>query len=167
MEQRSRIDKQQEGTVKPTGKARKSGSRPWEIGQYIYQEPKDDQRPSHGDPRLELERPQLDEHDNDFSDDDGNHGSGPSVFSATPNLDARDPSASDQGTLAGGAFMSRQMIRLANKIDNWADRVDNWNQQRERRDILRAVTEAQYQVRGLIGDIARRERRARSEGQRR
>ena len=112
MEQRSRIDKQQEGTVKSTGKARKSGLEPWHRP-YIYQQQTGDQRELHSDPRFEsAQRMQrLQEHNNDFisSEDDGGHGSGPSVFSATPDLDARDPSASDQGTLAGGAFISRQI----------------------------------------------------------
>jgi hypothetical protein len=144
----------------PERKAGTAAPRPWEFKQYIYQEPRDDPRSSHNDPRLEsaqhMHRLQLDEHDNDFipSDDDGDHGYGSFVFSTTPNLDACDPSASDKGTLAGGLGYSK----LTSKIQNWAGR----DQRREQR---RALTELQAQIRGMRLEIQRR--LAMSEGQRR
>jgi hypothetical protein len=102
-------EKPPERTSKSTGKA---GPRTWEREQYIYKkEPKDDT--SHGDPRLEfaLQNLSLHQHlDSDVipSDEESDHESlHPAFgFGATPELSASDPSASDQGTLAGGALLS-------------------------------------------------------------
>ena len=56
MERKFSLEKRPEGTARSTGK---SGLEPW-YRQYTYQEePINDQRPLHGDPR--------DEQDNDFS----------------------------------------------------------------------------------------------------
>jgi hypothetical protein len=104
MERKSSFDKRPEEMTRSTGKSGKSGPRRWEIEQYRYKEkPTDYQRPLHGDPRSKLERPQLDEHDNDSSDDDGDHGYNHPAFGigATPDLNVSDSFASDQGTLAG------------------------------------------------------------------
>jgi hypothetical protein len=149
MDRKSSIDKLPEGTANPTRKSGKSGPRSWEIEQYRYQEPTDNNRSLHSDPRLEMQRLQLDEHDNNFipSDDDGDHGHGSSVFIATPNLDACDPSASDQGTLAGGAFISR----LANKL---TDRLTNWQRQHRR-----TADNVRRQARSVKWEIDRIQRR--------
>ena len=95
MERNFSLEKRPEGTARSTGK---SGPRRWEIEQYRYQEePTDNQRPLHGDPR--------DKHDNDFipSDDDSEHEYGlPGVgIGPVPDFYASTSFASDQGTLAG------------------------------------------------------------------
>ncbi len=92
MERKFSLEKRPEGTARLTGK---SGLEPW-YRQYTYQEePINDQRPLHGDPR--------DEQDNDFSDDDSDHGYGhPGVsLGPVPDFYASTSFASDQGTLAG------------------------------------------------------------------
>jgi hypothetical protein len=105
MDRRHQTDRQQEGTAKPTGNARNAGPRPWELEKYIYKESStDDERSSYSDPRLELARHTHDLHqDRDFIPHDGDPEQIHTAFGlgATPDLHARDPSASDQGTLAG------------------------------------------------------------------
>ncbi len=87
-------------------KSAKAGPRPWEIEQYIYQEePRDDQRSSHDDPRLEFALQSLSLHQDDFIpfDDDSDHGYGyPACgLGAMPDLHASASSVTELGTLAG------------------------------------------------------------------
>jgi len=103
MEQRSRIEKQPEGTAKPTRKAGKAGLGPWHYSQYKYQEQTDNQRVLYGDPR---EKCHGQHPDSNFtpSDEESDYQSlhhPASGFGTTPDLYASDPSASDQGSLAG------------------------------------------------------------------
>ncbi len=95
MERNFSFEKRSEKTTRLTGK---TGLPPW-YQQYRFQEePTDNQRPLHGDPR--------DKHDNDFipSDDDSDHEYGhPGVgIGPVPDFYASTSFASDQGTLAGG-----------------------------------------------------------------
>jgi hypothetical protein len=102
MEQRSRIEKQPEGTAKPTRKAGKAGLGPWHYSQYKYQEQTDNQRVLYGDPR---EKCHGQHPDSNFtpSDEESDYQSlhPASGFGTTPDLYASDPSAGDQGSLAG------------------------------------------------------------------
>jgi hypothetical protein len=103
MERNFSLEKRSEKTTRSTGK---TGLPPW-YQQYTYQEePTDNQRPLHGDPR--------DKHDNDFipSDDDSDHGYGhPGVgIGPTTDLSARASSASELGTLAGGPCVSTHKV---------------------------------------------------------
>ena len=102
MEQRSRIEKQPEGTAKPTRKAGKLCLEPW-YRQYTYQEPTDNQRELHGNPRSEQSHGQHPDSNFTPSDEESDYQSlhPASGFGTTPDLYASDPSASDQGTLAG------------------------------------------------------------------
>ena len=106
MDQISQRDKPLERTAKLTAK---TGPKPWDIKQYTCQEPIDDQRPSHCDPRLEVAPQSHDPHqtDSDFIPSD-DYGYGHPAFGIgfTPEFDASDPSASNQGTLAGGGCLS-------------------------------------------------------------
>jgi hypothetical protein len=93
-------------TNSPQRKAGTAGPRPWEIESYIHKkDPKDDNRSSHGDPRLEFAVQGHGQHQDDFtsSNDDVDHGSGYPAFGlgTTPDLESHVSSASDQGTLAG------------------------------------------------------------------
>jgi hypothetical protein len=103
MERKAYIDKQQEGTAKPTGKAGKAGPKPWELGPYIYTKPRDDHKLPHSDPRLEFAQQSHGLHqDRGFTpSDDADHKHGPPAFGAMPDLNARASTTSDQGTLAG------------------------------------------------------------------
>ncbi len=115
MERKLRIDKSREGTAKPTGKA---GPRTWELEQYIY-EPRDDQRSSHNDPRLEFALQIHGQHqDSDFIPSDGDPQSlHPACgLGATPDLSASGPSASDQGTLAGRGWVSLRKYKPAQQL---------------------------------------------------
>jgi hypothetical protein len=102
-----RLNRQLEGTAKPTGKAGKAGLKPWDLKLYEYKELKGDQRLPHRDPRLEAELQSYDRHqeqfDSDFSSSDADHEYGLSVSSSsfTPQLYARTSTASELGTLAG------------------------------------------------------------------
>jgi hypothetical protein len=104
MDRKPRIDKSQEGTAKPTRKSGKAGPRPWEVSRYTHEKPRDDHRKSHGDPSLEFALQSHSQHpDSDLipfdSDPQSLH---PAVgLGAMPDLSARGPFASDQGTLAG------------------------------------------------------------------
>ncbi len=104
MDQIHHRDKPLEKTAKLTAKA---GPKPWDIKQYTYQEPIDDQRPLHGDPRLEVapqsHGPHQEQFDSDFSSSDADHEYGYPVSSSsfTPEYYARTSTASDLGTLAG------------------------------------------------------------------
>jgi hypothetical protein len=94
MERKFSLEKRSEKTTRSTGK---TGLPPW-YQQYRFQEePTDNKRPLHGDPR--------DKHDNDFtsSDDDSDHGYGhPGVgIGPVPDFSARASSAGELGTLAG------------------------------------------------------------------
>ena len=100
MDRRNFTDKSQEEKTRSTGKSGKSGKSrlPSWYQRYIFEEePTDNQRPLHGDPR--------DKHDNDFipSDDDSDPGYGHPGVGIGPMSDfsASASSASDQGTLAG------------------------------------------------------------------
>ncbi len=134
MDQIPQRDKPQEGRMsKPTAQA---GPRRWELEQYIYQEePRDDNRSSHRDPRLES----LSQHQNDFIpfDDDGNHGYGYTAFGlgATPGLYARG----ELGTLAGSSdkeegkkimeIMSRMTTPDSNKeVEAEQRKFKEWSQ---------------------------------------
>ena len=99
MDQIHHRDKPLERTAKLTAKA---GPKPWDIKQYTYQEPIDDQRPLHGDPRLEVAPQSHGQHqtDSDFIPSD-DYGYGNPVFDTMPDLNARTSSASELGTLAG------------------------------------------------------------------
>jgi hypothetical protein len=104
MERIHHIDKLQEGTAKTTGKAGKAGPRPWEIGNYIYQEPIAEKRSSHCDPRLELAQRSYGQHqDSGVIPSDADHGYSPPVFGSgfTHQLDVSASTAIDQGSLAG------------------------------------------------------------------
>ncbi len=110
MDQETHIDKLQEQTANRTKKSEKAGPKPWELDKYIYkEEPRDDDRSSHSDPRLELglqSHGQYPDSDSISSDD---YGYGSPVFGigAMPDLSASASSASDQGTLAGGGCFSK------------------------------------------------------------
>ena len=101
MDQIHQRDKPLERTAKLTAKA---GPKPWDIKQYTYEEPIDDQRPSHCDPRLEVAPQSHDPHqtDSDFIPSD-DYGYGHPAFGIgfTPEFDASASTANDQGTLAG------------------------------------------------------------------
>jgi hypothetical protein len=102
MDRRHQTDQQLEGTAKPTGNAENAGPRPWEMEKYIYkEEPSEEKRSLHSDPRLELAQRQHQESDFIPSDDDDGYGPLSSVSAATTDLHASAPSASDLGTLAG------------------------------------------------------------------
>ncbi len=111
MDQIHHRDKPLERTAKLTAKA---GPKPWDIKQYTYQEPIDDQRPLHGDPRLELELQSHGPHqtDTDFRPSD-DYGYGHPAFGIgfTPEFDASASTASDQGTLAGGGCLGKPKPR--------------------------------------------------------
>ncbi len=144
-------------TANSTKKLGKAGPRPWEIEQYIYQEePRDDQRSSHDDPRLEC----LSLHQDDFIpfDDDGDHGSGyPACgLGAMPDLHASTFTASELGTLAGGSCFStpeerqqrqrRREDRQRRREDRQRRREDQKATRRLQRDVtaqrMRAEREA-------------------------
>ncbi len=99
------IARSKDVTANSTKKLGKAGPRPWEIEQYIYQEePRDDQRSSHDDPRLEFALQIHGQHpDGDFIPSDGDPQSlHPACgLGATPDLHASTSSASELGTLAG------------------------------------------------------------------
>ena len=101
MDQIHQRDKPLERTAKLTAKA---GPKPWDIKQYTYEEPKDDQKPSHCDPRLEVAPQSHDPHqtDSDFIPSD-DYGYGFPVFGTMHDLYARASSASELGTLAGAS----------------------------------------------------------------
>jgi hypothetical protein len=102
-----RSNKSLEGTTKPTERPKDSNfSRKLLLEKYTCHESTDDQRELHGDPRSELAQRQHQDSDVTPSDEDGDHESlHPAFgFGTTPELSASDPSASDQGTLAGGLF---------------------------------------------------------------
>jgi hypothetical protein len=107
MERTPRIDKQQEGTAKPTEKSRNSNfSRKLLLEKYTWHESTDDQRELHGNPRSELTLQNLSLHqDSDFipHDEDSDPESLHPAYGigTTPDLSASTSSASDQGTLAG------------------------------------------------------------------
>ncbi len=77
MNQETHIDKPRERTANRTRESGKACPRPWEIEQYIYkEEPRDDQRSSHSDPRLELALQSHGQHpDSDFipHDEESDH----------------------------------------------------------------------------------------------
>jgi hypothetical protein len=111
------------------------GPRPWDIQQYIYEKPKDDQRSSHSDPRLESHgQHQI---DSDFPSSDGDYGYGLPAFGSgfTPDLSARTSTASDQGTLAGGgSFSSNKKGETADQAESRRIREanqENFNWQKE------------------------------------
>jgi hypothetical protein len=111
MERNFSLEKRSEETTRSTGK---TGLPPW-YQQYRFQEePTDNQRPLHGDPR--------DKHDNDFipSDDDSDHGYGhPGVgIGPTTDLPAYDSFASDQGTWAGTNYgaSDKEIKKWFNKL---------------------------------------------------
>ena len=102
-------------TVK-AGKARKAGPKPWEMEKYIFkEEPIDEKRSSHCDPRLELVQQIHGQHqDSDFIPYDGDHGYGHPVFGATSEPNANYSTVSELGTLAGGRssdYRSEPQIR--------------------------------------------------------
>jgi hypothetical protein len=105
MDRRHHIERQQEGTAKPTGNARKAGPRPWEMEKYIYQEePRDEKGSSHSDPRLELAQQNHSLHqDSHVIPHDGDPEQIHPAFGlgATSDLYARAFTTSDLGTLAG------------------------------------------------------------------
>jgi hypothetical protein len=99
-------------TNSPQRKAGTAAPKKWELESYKYtKEQKDDNRSSHGDPRLEFAVQIHGQHQDDFtsSDDDGDHGYGSPGFGigAMSDLSASASSTSDQGTLAGGGCFSR------------------------------------------------------------
>ncbi len=133
MERKFSLEKPSEETTRSTGK---SGPPPW-LRQYTYQEePINDQRPLHGDPR--------DKHDNDFSDDDSDHGYGHPGVGLGPMSDfyASTSFASDQGTLAGRGAVYEEKAGEHDQGENkrfWAEHDreytrkqarDNWNKRR-------------------------------------
>jgi hypothetical protein len=65
-----------------------SGLKSWEIEQYIYQEPIDEKRPSHGDPRLEPAQQSHGQHQDLPYDDCYEYGSHAFDSYFTPHLDA-------------------------------------------------------------------------------
>jgi hypothetical protein len=114
MDQIHLLDKPLKRTAKPTARA---GPRSWETKQYIYEKPKDDWRSSHSDPRLELEQHQH--QDSDFIPSDADHGYGLPAFGigTMSDLSARDPSASELGTLAGGGGYSKLKDPITEKYE--------------------------------------------------
>lgn len=133
MDQIHQRDKPLERTAKLTAKA---GPKPWDIKQYTYQEPIDDQRPSHCDPRLEVAPQSHDPHqtDSDFIPSD-DYGYGHPAFgsSFTPELGASDPSASNQGTLAGGGCLGKpkeNTTELQRRKQQGQDQIRRNTQQR-------------------------------------
>jgi hypothetical protein len=108
MERMPHPDQSLEGMTNSTGKARKAGPPPWE--KYLYkEESKDAQESSPCDPRLELVLQTHGQHpDDDFIPSDDDPKSLHPVFGmgSTPDFYASDPSASDQGTLAGRNYRS-------------------------------------------------------------
>jgi hypothetical protein len=122
MERTPHRDKQQEGTAKPTGKAGKAGPRPWEMGPYIYNEPIDDSRSSHCDPRLELAQQSHGQHqDSELIPSDGDPEYIHPAFGigATPDLNASSSTASDQGTLAGFRYHSAPQYASDDRTAYW------------------------------------------------
>ena len=121
MERKFSLEKRSEETTRSTGK---TGLPPW-YQQYRFQEePTDNQRPLHGDPR--------DKHDNDFtpSDDDSDLGYGhPGVgLGPVPDFSARASSAGELGTLAGGkwsAMVFDKAVREGIKIGRRGHGTDN------------------------------------------
>ncbi len=113
-------------TNSPQKKAGTAGLRPWEIDKYIYkEEPRDDQRSSHGDPRLEFALQSHGQHpDSDFIPSDSDHEAlHPAFgFGTTPDLSASTSSASDQGTLAG-----RLSVELPQSTKEGGEAVDSKN----------------------------------------
>jgi hypothetical protein len=107
MDRTPHIDKTQEGAAKSTGKGGKAGLKSWEKDRYLYTKPINDKGPSHGDPRLEC-APQSHGQHQDIIPSDGNPESPHPAFGmgAMLDLSARASTAIDQGTLAGGAFLS-------------------------------------------------------------
>ena len=100
MERISQSDQRPERTSKQTGKAALG---PWHYSQYKYQELTDNQRELHGDPR-EKSHGQLPDSNFTPSDEESDHQSlhhPASGFGGSSDFYARDPSASDQGSLAG------------------------------------------------------------------
>ncbi len=144
-------------TAHSTEKSGKAGPRPWEIEQYIYKEPRDDQRSSHGDPRLEFALQSLSLHPDDFIpfDDDSDHGSGyPACgLGAMPDLHASTSFANELGTLAGKGAVPGVKVGEYNEVENknfWKEHDqeygrkkarDNWNYASRR---YRAKTDDQY-----------------------
>ncbi len=98
------IARSKDVTAHSTEKSAKAAPRPWEIEQYIYQEePRDDQRSSHDDPRLEFAPPSSNRHPDGDSDGDPQSLHPAFGLGLTPDLHARASTASDLGTLAGAS----------------------------------------------------------------
>jgi hypothetical protein len=94
--------------VNPTKKSGSAKPKPWELEQYIYQEPTEEKKSSHSDdPRLELARHQ--DQESHFIPSDEDDGYGPPVFGSggMTDLSAGASSASDLGTLAGRGHCSK------------------------------------------------------------
>jgi hypothetical protein len=133
MERTPRIDKQQEGTAKPTEKARNSSfSKKLLVEKYIYQEQPDDQRELHGDPRSKLAQQSHGQHqDSDLISSDGDPESlHPACgIGATSDHYASDSFVGDQGTLAGGYWGYRDKngeYKERETSSSTDQRVVNW-----------------------------------------
>jgi hypothetical protein len=153
MERKTHIDKRQERTGKQTKKSGKAGPSRWEREPYMYKEElRDDQRPLHGDPRSKLERPQLDKHDNDSSDDDGDHRYNHPAFgiSTTPDLNVSDSFASDQGTLAGDA--GQDSMRPWEQVRKWQAQERN-AERRRREQEQNTERQRREQARNTMGQM--------------
>ena len=101
-------------------------------------------------------RPQLDELDNDFSDDDGDHGYSHPAFGigTTPDLYDIASSASDQGTLAGdeGAYSRKTCKQKYKMYQSLRARNEAWRAGRG----IQMTTE---QLRRQFAEQAAREQR--------
>jgi hypothetical protein len=119
MERIYQTERQQERTAKPTGQA---GPRPWEIGPYIYQEePREEKRSSHSDPRLELAQQSHDQQQdsNCIPSDEEDCGYGSLAF-GSDFMSHLGASSDDLGTLAGRSEF-REMARQQMGIKNYND----------------------------------------------
>jgi hypothetical protein len=161
MEQRHQTERQQERTAKPTGKA---GPRPWEIEQYIYQEePREEKRSSHCDPRLELALQSHSQHqDSDIIPPDDDYGYSHPAFGScfTYQLDASTSTTSDFGALAGSGIGQGSAYTwlndkqkklgkiLSNSNPNKENKSKKYNDQRERaKKLYGAFEKAKQQER--------------------
>ncbi len=141
-------DTSQEGTAKPTEKPRTSDfSRKLVLEQYRFDESKVDQKLPHGDPRLELEQQSHSQHLESTSDGDHEDLHPAFGLGTTPDLEAHDPSASDQGTLAGGGLLSRIKRSVTEAVTEGYRKVERQYLQTQRHN--RQTQHTNRQIRNL------------------
>jgi hypothetical protein len=146
MDQSFRRDTSQEKTTKSTEKPRGlSFSKKLILEKYTYKEQRDDERLPHGDPNLDITLQSHSQHLESTSDSDPEDLHPAVGLGTTPDLQAHDPSASDQGTLAGGVFLSRIKRSVTQAVTEGYRNVERQYLQAQRRNRQARHTNRQLQ----------------------